>query len=86
MARFNIGDRVIGIAVESGVDIAGMTGTVVIGGSGDCGVEFDEYNQKFHSCGGRAKEGYGWYCQSNVLDFLTEEITMPDVGLDAIFE
>lgn len=65
---FTVGDRVIGAGWESGVDIRGMTGTIMHAANDIYSVEFDEPNRLFHSCGGRTKHHHGFYCLPDVLE------------------
>ena len=71
--EFGVGDRVIGAGIQDGVCLTGLTGTVVAVHSDGrlCGVEWDEENNKFHSCGGKAKDRHGWNCSECVLEHLT---------------
>lgn len=72
--EFGVGDRVIGAGRQDGVCLTGLTGTVVhvYSDSRLFSVEWDEENNKFHSCGGRAKDRHGWNCSEHVLEHLTE--------------
>lgn len=73
--RFEVGDRVIGVGIQSHVDITGMTGVVVnkLDGFFHYSVEFDNTHQEFHACGGTTKDFYGYYCRDEALEALIDE-------------
>lgn len=58
---FKIGDTVQIIAVQSGEDWRGETGTVVKIVDKKVGVQFHTYNGKRHSLDGLCPHGYGWW-------------------------
>lgn len=68
MSEFKVGDRVI---------FEGKIGTIVRDKteslSGESyGVEFDDYNSKFHDLDGLCKNGYGFYCPSSLLQLVKQ--------------
>jgi hypothetical protein len=72
---FNIGDRVIGRGEMSGLNITGMTGTIVPNRSTiyAYAVNFDdEVKGKFHDCYGEAEAFHGYFCNAGVLERLDE--------------
>jgi hypothetical protein len=65
--KFKVGDRVRAIKGCSGSNILGKIGTVLKVSNCDVAVEFDEYIYG-HTCGGKAKQGYGWWCKTDILE------------------
>ena len=61
--KFKVGDRVVGIGYQDGVDLTGMIGTIkkVHDYSFyNYSVEFDDVKETFHSCGGVCRHNHGW--------------------------
>lgn len=74
--RFEVGDRVVGVAKESGFDIRGMTGTVVLrrDSHADYAVEFDDpVPGGGHTCDGHTQPGHGLWCWPRNIALVEEE-------------
>lgn len=73
---FRNGDRVIGTGICCGVDILGMTGTVVYEPESELdsiGICFDDYCEYFHSFGGYCADGHGFWVGDEEISLITEE-------------
>lgn len=69
MDKFNVGDRVIGVAVMDGEDIRGMTGTVIdLWSSNIVCVRFDEPRDIFHDHLGQCEDHHGWRCLLHTIE------------------
>lgn len=66
---FNIGDKVIVVKDNAyHIRMAGIIGKVVhFTGDLRIGVEFDTYNEEFHTCNGHCLYGYGWYFKNDEI-------------------
>lgn len=67
---FEIGDRVEGIGVVSGLSLRGERGTVVKLDPGSIcpiGVEWDKRLGPLHDLNGGCPDGFGWWCTEEAL-------------------
>lgn len=70
---FKVGDRVVCNGLETGVDITGLTGTLVVTEyPGRWGVKFDKPHRHFHTMGGRVKDTHGYYVKEERLTLLPD--------------
>ena len=65
--KFKVGDRIQCLSKDTRRYL--KTGTVVVPGIVNAGVEFDEYVNG-HSLEGRCKDGHGWYVEHHNLDII----------------
>ena len=70
--EFKVGDRVVGKGNMSGINIDGMTGTIIceyyLADLPAYGVEFDNEHGYFHSCDGKGKPGYCYWVKDSNLE------------------
>jgi len=75
--NFKVGDRVVGVGSEGGIDLTGMTGKVVVienKSIAPIGVEFDNPFSGGHTCLGESKDEHGRWCSASVLSHEGEKI------------
>ena len=73
--NFHVGDRVLCVAnaPDGNTSVYDLTGTVVDVDGLDIGVCWDG-PVGGHDCGGRCKEGYGWYVRGADIEKLTDAV------------
>lgn len=65
------GDRIIGTGNQTGVDLTGRIGTVVLSPSDadfSYGIRFDKKHPNFHVLDGRCKKGEGYWVERDVME------------------
>lgn len=86
--KFKVGDKVVGKGIMTRTNIDGMVGKIIKVESQSStfhyGVEFEDKNPKFHSCGGEGKSGHCYLVTPNHIEPLKEVIVIYRKGNEVI--